>query len=76
MYQKIIDLTNKIEDKIISQRRDFHKYAESGWFEMRTSSIIAGKLADMGYKVLTGTDVCESDARMGLPSEDELKERI
>jgi len=74
MYQKIIDLTNKIEDKIISQRRDFHKYAESGWFEMRTSSIIAGKLADMGYKVLTGTDVCESDARMGLPSEDELKE--
>ncbi|MFA9422420.1 MAG: amidohydrolase [Sedimentibacter sp.] len=74
MYRKIIDLSNKIEKKTIDQRRDFHKYAESGWFEMRTSSIIAGKLADMGYKVITGPDVCEADAMMGLPTEHELKE--
>lgn len=74
MYQKIIDLSNRIEKKIIDQRRNFHKYAESGWFEMRTSSIIAGKLTDMGYKVITGPDVCEADAMMGLPTEHELKE--
>jgi len=74
MYQKIIDYTNQIEDKIISQRRDFHKYAESGWFEMRTSSIIAGILTDLGYEVLVGRDVCDAEARMGLPSESELDE--
>lgn len=73
MYQKIINLTNRIEDKIILQRRDFHKYAEPGWLEMRTSSIIAGKLTDMGYQVLTGTGVCKGDARIGLPSEEELE---
>lgn len=74
MYQKIIDFTNQIEDKIIAQRRDFHKYAEAGWFEMRTSSIIAGILTDLGYEVLTGCDVCEAEARMGLPLEAELEE--
>jgi len=74
MYEKIINYTNQIEDKIIAQRRDFHKYAESGWFEMRTSSIIAGILTDLGYQVLTGCDVCQAEARMGLPSEVELEE--
>ncbi len=71
MYKKIIDITNNIENKIITQRRDFHKYAEDGWYEMRTSSIIAGKLADMGYKILIGSDLCEANARMGIPTDDE-----
>jgi aminobenzoyl-glutamate utilization protein A len=41
---------------------------------MRTSSIIAGKLHDMGYEVVTGKDVCYSEARMGLPSLEELND--
>lgn len=73
MYQKIIDIANQIEDKIIAQRRDFHKYAEAGWLEMRTSSIIAGKLTDLGYEVLTGENVCKASARMGLPPDNELE---
>lgn len=27
-------------DRLAARRRDFHKYAETGWFEMRTSSLI------------------------------------
>ena len=57
------------------QRRDFHKYAEPGWFEMRTSSIIARKLTELGYEVLVGDQVCKKDSRMGVPSEEKLEEQ-
>ena len=70
--EKINELAILMQPELVAQRRDFHKYAESGWFEMRTSSIIARKLADLGYEVLTGDDVCEKDARMGVPSQDKL----
>ena len=53
-------------------RRDFHHYAEPGWLEMRTSSILARRLTELGYEVLTGADVCKGDARMGLPPEETL----
>lgn len=58
-----------MQPEMVAQRRDFHKYAESGWFEMRTSSIIARKLTDLGYEVLVGEDVCDRDARMGVADE-------
>lgn len=74
-YQKIIDITDAMEPELIAQRRDFHKYAESGWFEMRTSSIIARKLTELGYEVLVGEDVCDKDARMGVPSDEKLEEQ-
>lgn len=59
--------------QMVAQRRDFHKHAEAGWFEMRTSSIIARKLTELGYEVLTGEDVCLKEARMGVPSEEKLE---
>ncbi|MEA4881001.1 MAG: amidohydrolase [Synergistaceae bacterium] len=55
-------------------RIDFHKFAESGWFEMRTASLIARRLTEMGFEVLAGSDVCLAESRMGLPDEDELEE--
>ena len=57
------------------QRRDvtFIMYAEPGWFEMRTSSIIARKLTELGYEVLVGDQVCKKDSRMGVPSEEKLR---
>ena len=61
------------QEELIAQRRDFHKHAETGWFEMRTSSIIARKLTDLGYEVLTGEDVCDRESRMGVPSEEALE---
>jgi len=73
MYAKINELADRLTDKLVAARRDFHKYAESGWFEMRTSSLIARRLTGMGYEVLTGPDVCLGESRMGLPSDEELE---
>lgn len=55
-----------LQAEMVRQRRDFHKYAESGWFEMRTTSIIARKLTELGYEVLVGEAVCDREARMGV----------
>lgn len=59
--------------QLVQVRRDFHKYAEPGWLEMRTSSIIARKLTELGYEVLVGEDVCLRDSRMGVPADDVLE---
>ena len=69
VLEYIRQTADALEPQLMAQRRDFHKYAESGWQEMRTSSIIARKLTDLGYEVLTGAQVCKKDARMGVPDE-------
>lgn len=75
IYQKICTAADNMQQEMTAQRRDFHKYAESGWFEMRTSSIIARKLTDLGYEVLTGEAVCDREARMGVPEETVLEQQ-
>ena len=75
VYETITKMADEMAPDLIAQRRDFHKYAEMGWFEMRTSSIIARKLKDMGYEVLTGDQVCKRESRMGVPSEEELEKQ-
>ena len=73
MYSKIEALAEGLTDKLVDIRRDFHKYAENGWFEMRTSSLIARRLTDMGFEVLTGSNVCLAESRMGLPEDEEFE---
>lgn len=73
MYQSIIEKAEALAPQMVAWRRDFHKYAEAGWFEMRTSSLIARTLTDLGYEVLVGEQVCQKDARMGVPSEEKLE---
>lgn len=73
IFQTIIEKTEQITPELIALRRDFHKHAEAGWLEMRTSSIIARKLTEMGYEVLVGEQVCKKDERMGVPSAEVLK---
>lgn len=73
IYEQIMKMADEMSEELVAQRRDFHKFAEKGWFEMRTSSIIARKLTDLGYEVLVGDQVCKKDARMGVPSEEELE---
>lgn len=73
VYEIITKQAHAMEPELIAQRRDFHKHAESGWFEMRTTSIIARKLTELGYEVLVGEDVCDREARMGVPSEEALE---
>jgi len=74
MYEEIIKLVDDVTPEMIRQRRDFHKYPEVGWTEMRTASIIARTLADLGYEVLIGKDVCDAESRANVPSEEELEE--
>ena len=72
LYSEIIQLAESLEPALIARRRDFHKYAEAGWCEMRTSSLIARRLSQLGYEVLTGPQVCKKDSRMGVPSQEVL----
>ena len=69
LFEKITQMADGLLPEMVAVRRDLHKHAESGWFEMRTSSIIARKLTDLGYRVLVGEDVCKRDARMGVADE-------
>ncbi len=74
IYQTILKRAEEITPEMISFRRDFHKYAETGWHEMRTASLIARRLTQLGYEVLVGEEVCRKEDRMGLPSDEVLKE--
>lgn len=73
MYGKIIKLVDDIAPEMIAIRRDFHKHAEVGWTEMRTASLIARKLSDLGYEVLIGKEVCDAESRANVPSEEKLE---
>ena len=73
IYEQIVASADALAPELTALRRDFHKYAESAWEEMRTSSIIARKLTDLGYEVLVGDQVCDWDTRMGVPSEEVLE---
>ena len=68
-FTEIKEKAQALLPEMTATRRDLHKYAEAGWLEMRTSSLVARQLTDMGYKVLTGEDVCLREARMGVPEE-------
>ena len=69
VYEQIKASADAQLEELTAVRRDFHKYAEPGWQEMRTSSIIARKLTDLGYQVLVGEQVCDRESRMGVPSQ-------
>ena len=73
VLKKIIESAEAQTEELTALRRDFHKYAEPGWQEMRTTSIIARKLTEMGYEVLLGDKVCKAESRMGLPAEEVLE---
>ena len=69
IYEKIIASAQAQADELTALRRDLHKHAETGWLEMRTTSIIARKLTDLGYEILMGEDVCLKESRMGVPTQ-------
>ncbi|GHC29662.1 aminobenzoyl-glutamate utilization protein A [Kushneria pakistanensis] len=58
--------------QLTAWRRDFHQYAESGWVEFRTASIVAEELDRLGYAVTLGRDVVDETSRMGVPDADTL----
>lgn len=72
LKDKITAMARSLEQDIIRRRRDFHKYAETGWTEFRTASIIAERLDKLGYTVLVGDEVMDASVMMGVPTPAEL----
>lgn len=60
------------EEKLIRTRREFHQIAETGWLEFQTTVNIIDYLKSYGYGVKYGKYI--HGERMGLPSEEEMKE--
>ncbi|MBN1876100.1 MAG: amidohydrolase [Anaerolineae bacterium] len=72
-YERIYQLVEVITGKLVAYRREFHRYAESGWTEFRTASLVARRLANLGYEVYAGCDVIAASAQMGVPSPEVLE---
>ena len=70
---QVQSLVSSVEQRIVGYRRDFHRYAESGWTEFRTASLIARRLSDLGYEVQVGRDVMVEADRMGVPDQGALE---
>ncbi|MBN1583757.1 MAG: amidohydrolase [Anaerolineae bacterium] len=73
--KELENIIAELEPTVIAYRRDFHKHAETGWCEFRTSSLIARRLTDLGYEVQIGRQVVNDADRLGLPDRDILQER-
>ncbi|MBY6052566.1 M20 family metallo-hydrolase [Cytobacillus firmus] len=52
-------------------RRDFHRYPEGGFLEMRTASIVASILDELGFGLEMGRQVMAADYFMGKPNQEE-----
>jgi aminobenzoyl-glutamate utilization protein A len=72
-HQAVIEKAKQEENRVIADRRDFHRYAEAGWTEFRTASLVARRLTELGYQVSLGRDVLTDEKRMGLPDEAALE---
>ncbi len=75
IYDSILRQAGELAPQLRKIRRDLHAHAETGWFEIRTSSLIARRLTQLGYRVLTGPEVCLAESRMGLPGQEALDEQ-
>lgn len=66
----------KIEEQLISWRREFHQYPEAAWTEFRTADKVIKVLKGCGYDVQYGSAVVNEAAMMGTPSKNVLEENL
>ena len=66
-------MVSNLEKKLVDWRRDFHRYPEPGFLEMRTASIVASTLDELGFQLEMGKQVMSPAYCMGKPGEDETK---
>lgn len=66
----------QLEQQIISWRRDFHRFPEQGFLEMRTASIVANLLESLGYDLKLGKDVMKEDECMGKPTTEKTRQHV
>lgn len=49
--ESLNQFVNSLAPKLSHWRRDFHHYAESGWVEFRTATLVAEELQQLGYSL-------------------------
>lgn len=62
-----------LSKKIIRWRRDFHHLPETGFLEMRTASIVASILDELGFDLAMGKSVMSMEHCMGKPDDEVTK---
>lgn len=72
IFEQISVMTEQMTPQLVAWRRDFHRFPEPGWQEIRTCACIAQCLTDWGYEVIAGEAVFDPAARMGLPEQQVL----
>ncbi|MFS0689910.1 amidohydrolase [Sporosarcina sp. 179-K 8C2 HS] len=65
----VLDLNSDLSKKVIAWRRDFHQFPETGFLEMRTASIVASILDELGFELSMGKSVMSVDHCMGKPDD-------
>lgn len=70
--QQMDQTIEQLRPRLIAYRRHLHRFAEMGWTESRTASLVARRLEKLGLDVQVGPAVVDKDSRMGLPTEREL----
>lgn len=62
----------QIVTALLTYRRDFHRYPESGWTEFRTTAAIARRLTELGYHITMGEQATSKAEMMGVPDANTL----
>ncbi|MFG6146979.1 amidohydrolase [Halobacillus sp. B23F22_1] len=63
-----------IEPSLLQWRRHLHQYPELGFMEYYTTYVIGEELKKLGFTIHCGKEALESDARYGVPAENERAE--
>lgn len=67
-----LETLNSYEDFLTGQRRDFHKHAEPGWREFRTTAKIIKILEENGIPVKYGREIINKNYLWSYPSPEEI----
>lgn len=67
---------DKYEGEMIQRRRDFHKFAEPGWREFRTTAKIIETLEANGIPVKYGHEIINKNYLWSYPSTEEIDTHI
>ena len=54
MTKSWLDEAEELRDELVAIRRDLHAHPELAFQEVRTAGIVAGRLGELGYEVVTG----------------------
>lgn len=66
----------QLEEQMIDWRRDFHRFPEQGFLEIRTASIVASILEPLGFDLQLGKEVMIEDECMGKPDAAKTKAHV